>query len=96
MDVLREQLRRSGIDGLESLTIEQHDLPPVRGWRTRVRLGVDKQGRAGLRKYRSNELVTSVGCTQLADGLIDGLVGDGARQVAHARHSLRPGHSRER
>ena len=80
MGVLREQLRRSGIEGLESLAIEQHDLPPVRGWRTRVRLGVDKQGRAGLRKYRSNELVTSVGCTQLADGLIDGLVGDGARR----------------
>lgn len=80
MEILREQLRRSCIEGLESLTIEQHDLAPVRGWRTRVRLGVDKQGRAGLRKYRSNELVTSVGCTQLADGLIDGLVGDGARR----------------
>lgn len=54
-------------------------LAPRRGWRTRVRLGVDASGRAGTRKAGSNELVTSVACTQVAEGLLDGIVGPGAR-----------------
>ena len=32
----------------EPPTPELHPLEPVRGWRTRVRLGVDKQGRVTL------------------------------------------------
>ncbi|MGV3283635.1 class I SAM-dependent RNA methyltransferase, partial [Corynebacterium sp. 11254D000AR] len=52
---------------------------PHRGWRTRVRLGVDSRGRAGTRKRASNDLVTDVACTQLAPGLVDGIVGPGAR-----------------
>lgn len=55
-------------------------LSPTRGWRTRVRLGVDEKGRAGARKLGSNDLVTSVACTQVAEGLLDGIVGENARR----------------
>ena len=54
-------------------------LEPTTGWRTRVRLGVDASGRAGVRKARSTDLVTDVACTQVAPGLLDGIVGPGAR-----------------
>ena len=79
-EILSEQLRRTGVVTGEELNIEQHTLEPVRGWRTRVRWGVDKQGRAGTRQRRSNELVTGAACTQLAPGLAEGLVGEGARR----------------
>ena len=76
--VLRDQLRRVG--RLESIPeIEPIDVAPQRGWRTRVRLGVDQQGRAGVRKRGSTELVTDVACSQLVPGLVSGLVGPGAR-----------------
>lgn len=54
-------------------------LEPTTGWRTRVRLGVDASGRASVRKARSTDLVTDVACTQVAPGLLDGIVGPGAR-----------------
>ena len=54
-------------------------LAPATGWRTRVRLGVDAAGRAGLRRARSTKVVTSAGCTQVVPGLLDGLVGPDAR-----------------
>lgn len=55
-------------------------LPPQTGWRTRVRLGVDARGRAGVRKLRSNDLVTEVPCSQPVPGLLDDIVGQGARR----------------
>lgn len=55
--------------------IEPIDLLPSRGWRTRVRLGVDEQGRAGFRARGSNDIV-AVACTQVVDGLLDSLIGD--------------------
>lgn len=55
-------------------------LHPTRGWRTRVRLGVDEKGLAGTRKLGSNDLVTSVACTQVAEGLLDGIIGDNVRR----------------
>lgn len=77
-DILAGQLTRLG--GLEELPpTERIDLTPARGWRTRVRLGVDDQGRAGTRARGSRELITHVTCTQVAPGLLDGLVGEGAR-----------------
>lgn len=79
-EILSEQLRRTGIAERERLEIEQHTLEPVRGWRTRVRWGVDKHARAGTREWHSNELITGAACTQLAPGLADGLVGEGARR----------------
>ena len=48
------------------------------GWRTRVRLGVDSQGNAGMRRARSAEVVAGVQCTQPKAGLLDGIVGEGA------------------
>lgn len=76
--VLLDQLRR--VAHIEDAPdVETIDVAPHRGWRTRVRLGVDKQGRAGLRKRGSTELVTDVACSQLIPGLVDGLVGPDAR-----------------
>ena len=85
-DVLLGQLRalagRSGVMGssfsperdVEALALEPHT-----GWRTRVRLGVDAQGRAGFRKFRSNDLVTAAQCSQPVPGLLEGIVGHAAR-----------------
>jgi len=51
------------------------------GWRTRVRLDVGADGRAGFHRYRSDELVADLNCGQLPAGMIDGL----------ARSEWRPG-----
>lgn len=67
-----------GFDPAEEMT--QRALEPGTGWRTRVRLGVDSAGRAGTRAARSTELVTDAPCAQAAPGLLDGLVGEGARR----------------
>lgn len=48
-------------------------LEPLRHWRTRARLGIDAQGRAGLHKARSNDLVIDELCSQNAVGLTEGL-----------------------
>lgn len=69
----------SGLTNLPYLT--SVTLEPQSGWRTRVRLGVDKQGRAGFRAARGNEIIP-VQCAQVAPGLLDGLVGPGARTFA--------------
>lgn len=45
----------------------------ARGWRTRVRLDTDADGRAGFHRYHSAELVTDLGCGQLPAELADGL-----------------------
>ena len=76
-DILTGQLTRLGRVA-ELPDPELIDLQPVRGWRTRVRLGVDKQGRAGFRARASHDVV-HIPCTQVVPGLLDGLVGEGAR-----------------
>lgn len=43
------------------------------GWRTRVRLAVGADGRAGFHRYHSDELVTDLHCGQLPDGMLDGI-----------------------
>ncbi|CRZ14853.1 class I SAM-dependent RNA methyltransferase [Mycolicibacterium neworleansense] len=45
----------------------------VRGWRTRVRLDTDADGRAGFHRYHSAELITELDCGQLPTELTDGL-----------------------
>ncbi len=76
--ILNGQLTRLG--GLTEVPPTEHiNLEPSRGWRTRVRLGVDDQGRAGTRARGSRDLITSTVCTQVVPGLLDGLVGEGAR-----------------
>ncbi|OMB78767.1 class I SAM-dependent RNA methyltransferase [Mycolicibacterium conceptionense] len=61
---------------------EQRDEPPaaepvgagdVLGWRTRVRLDTTADGRAGLHRYHSADLVTDLACGQLPAELTDGL-----------------------
>ena len=41
------------------------------GWRTRVRLAVDADGRAGFHRYHSDELITDLQCGQLTAGMLD-------------------------
>jgi tRNA/tmRNA/rRNA uracil-C5-methylase (TrmA/RlmC/RlmD family) len=53
------------------------------GWRTRVRLDVGSDGRAGFHRYRSDELVTELRCGQLATGMTDGLAGVNWPPTAH-------------
>ena len=53
------------------------------GWRTRVQLAVGADGRAGLHRYHSTELVTDLRCGQLPDRMLDGL--DGPRWRAGDR-----------
>lgn len=59
-DVVREQLRRlAGItwDGqVEAVS------PDALGWRTRVQFAVDADGRAGLRRHRSHEIIPVERC----------------------------------
>ena len=43
------------------------------GWRTRVRLDIGADGRAGFHRYRSDELVIDLNCGQLPTGMTDGL-----------------------
>lgn len=83
--VLRGQLqalagRSSVLRGLDlDAALATRALAPASGWRTRVRLGVDAAGRAGVRKLRSNDVVADALCSQAVPGLLDGLVGPGAR-----------------
>ncbi|MDO5670881.1 MAG: TRAM domain-containing protein [Corynebacterium sp.] len=71
-DILLNQLARLGrVDNPPRP--ELHPLEPVRGWRSRVRLGVDKQGRAGFRALGGHEIIP-IACTQVVPELIDGLL----------------------
>ncbi|MGH3634399.1 MAG: class I SAM-dependent RNA methyltransferase, partial [Mycobacterium sp.] len=53
------------------------------GWRTRVRLEVGPDGRAGFHRYHSDELVTDLRCGQLAAGMTDGLASADWPPAAH-------------
>lgn len=53
------------------------------GWRTRLQLDVGIDGRAGLHRYHSSELVTDLRCAQLPAGMVNGL--DGPRWRAGER-----------
>lgn len=59
-DVVREQLRR-----LAGLTwegqVEAVD-PEALGWRTRVQFAVDREGRPGLRRHRSHDIIPVESC----------------------------------
>mgnify|MGYP001039787817 FL=1 len=84
-DILAGQLgvlaRNSGV--LDALggpdAFDSVALNPTLGWRTRVRLGVDSAGRAGMRKAKSTDVVADILCAQAATGLLDGIVGSDAR-----------------
>lgn len=75
--ILQDQLQR--LARLTTIpTIATIDLKPDTAWRTRVRLGVNRQGRAGMRKRRTNEIVDTIACTQPVSGLLDDIVGEKA------------------
>ncbi len=67
--VVREQLRRlAGLD----VDVEVEELPgdvAGLGWRTRVEFAVDGDGRAGLRRHRSHEVVPVDHCRIAAPGV---------------------------
>lgn len=69
---------RSGVvpDGFVDTQLQVIQLEPLLGWRTRVRLGVDASGSAGMRKARSTQVIGGVRCTQVVPRLLDGIVGD--------------------
>jgi tRNA/tmRNA/rRNA uracil-C5-methylase (TrmA/RlmC/RlmD family) len=60
----------------------------ARGWRTRVRLDVSDDGRAGFHRYHSAELVTDLRCGQLPHGALDGLSENGWPAGAHLHVAL--------
>jgi tRNA/tmRNA/rRNA uracil-C5-methylase (TrmA/RlmC/RlmD family) len=73
--VVAEQMRRiAGID----LPVEVEELPGTRGgllgWRTRVRLVVDADGRPGLRQHRSHTVVAVPACPIAVAGVLDGVL----------------------
>ena len=53
------------------------------GWRTRIRLDVGADGRAGFHRYHSDELVVDLNCGQLPPEMIDGLTDVGWPPGAH-------------
>jgi tRNA/tmRNA/rRNA uracil-C5-methylase (TrmA/RlmC/RlmD family) len=69
-DVVREQLRRLGGLADDPLVDDLHVLPvggdqDGLGWRTRVRLAVDGDGRVGLRRHRSHAVEVLDACPLL-------------------------------
>lgn len=81
VSIVKDQLRRLARDAkLPDSGCEPHELPPHTGWRTRWRLGVDSEGRAGLRQQGGTRVVWEHQCVQAPDGLLDGIVGAGAQR----------------
>lgn len=82
-DIVADCLRRLGHFNTDELpSIDVLPLDPATHWRTRVRLGVDSQGRAGLRRARSRELVVGAPCAQTVPGLTDSFATPGTLPVA--------------
>lgn len=54
-DVVREQLQR--LAGIQWRGEVEPVEPDALGWRTRVQFAVDRQGRPGLRRHRSHEII---------------------------------------
>ncbi|MGO4612817.1 class I SAM-dependent RNA methyltransferase [Nocardia sp. 2YAB30] len=72
--VVAEQLRRlAGIDRAVLVEPITGSGDVTGGWRTRVRLAVDAQGRAGVHRYRSTEVIADLRCPQPISGALDGV-----------------------
>ncbi|HEV2779132.1 MAG TPA: class I SAM-dependent RNA methyltransferase [Actinophytocola sp.] len=71
--VVAEQLRRlAGVD----IPVEVEELPGgLLGWRTRARLAVDPEGRAGFHAHRSHRVVPVPDCPIAAPGTVDAVAG---------------------
>lgn len=71
-DVVGNQLGRLG--GYEwAGAAEEVGSVGATGWRTRVRLDVGADGRAGFHRYHSPELVTDLACAQVSADMLAGL-----------------------
>ncbi len=80
--VVANQLERlGGLDPADvaDLTAEPVGSADATGWRTRVRVEVGADGRAGFHRYHSSELVNDLRCAQLPPGMLDDLPVDGVR-----------------
>lgn len=78
-EIVRGQLEKIGrVNPLPP--IEVVDLAPHAGWRSRVRLGVDAHGRAGVRKAQSTDVIAGLTCAQVVPGLCDGVIGADAQR----------------
>lgn len=78
-EVVREQLQR--LAGLE-VDVEVEEVPPELRWRSRMRYAALPDGRRGLRRHRSHELVAVDDCLVQAPGAV--VHDDGApRTVVH-------------
>jgi tRNA/tmRNA/rRNA uracil-C5-methylase (TrmA/RlmC/RlmD family) len=75
-DVVANQLGRLGGFDWSGVAEEVGDAGAT-GWRTRVRLDTNGEGRAGYHRYHSADLVTDLTCAQLPAGMLAGL--DGSR-----------------
>jgi tRNA/tmRNA/rRNA uracil-C5-methylase (TrmA/RlmC/RlmD family) len=70
--VITNQLARLGDYSWEGVAEPVGDGESL-GWRTRVRLDTDADGRAGFHRYHSPEVVTDLRCGQLPEGMLEGL-----------------------
>jgi tRNA/tmRNA/rRNA uracil-C5-methylase (TrmA/RlmC/RlmD family) len=75
-EVVANQLERLGGHAWSGEAEPLADTAPT-GWRTRVRLGVGPDRRAGFHRYHSEELVTDLRCAQLPAGMLDGIADTG-------------------
>ncbi|MDX1876980.1 class I SAM-dependent RNA methyltransferase [Mycolicibacterium sp. 141076] len=72
-EVVANQLARLGGYEAGDLVAEEVGTVGPTGWRTRVRLEVGADGRAGFHRYHSDELVTDLSCAQVPAGMLDDL-----------------------
>ena len=88
-EVVSNQLARLGNYQWNDAGVQPLSAAGPTGWRTRIRLDVGADGRAGFHRYHSDELVTDLHCGQLPAGMIDGLtdVGVAARRAPACRRS---------
>jgi tRNA/tmRNA/rRNA uracil-C5-methylase (TrmA/RlmC/RlmD family) len=71
-EVVSNQLARLGNYEWSGIVEPLSPVGPT-GWRTRVRLDVGADGRAGFHRYHSDELIADLNCGQLPAGMTDGL-----------------------
>ncbi|RMI30208.1 class I SAM-dependent RNA methyltransferase [Nocardia stercoris] len=73
--VVAEQLRRvAGWETeVEVEALRDADIAGTGGWRTRLRLVVDDEGRAGVHRFRSTEVLTDLRCPQPIPGAVAGI-----------------------
>jgi len=72
--VVANQLARLGGYAWEGVA-EPIGTGGAQGWRTRVRLDVGADGRAGFHRYHSDDLVTDLRCGQLPSAMLAGIDG---------------------